>query len=116
MTRSASQVERLACLELRGGNQLTTYGARLSVLTAWVTCNPLRPSQRDGDLYYLSACSRGSSARAGLACLLSMARSLPVNSPTAAGKALLVAVGRFRGSAPAKDDATVVTLRCVGAA
>ncbi len=28
-----------------------------------MSCNPLRPSQRGGDLYYLSACSRGSIAR-----------------------------------------------------
>jgi sigma-B regulation protein RsbU (phosphoserine phosphatase) len=67
MTGSASQVERLACLELRGGNQMTTYAARLPGLTAWVSCNPLRPSQHSGDLYYLSACSRGSIARVVIA-------------------------------------------------
>jgi sigma-B regulation protein RsbU (phosphoserine phosphatase) len=52
----------------------------------------------------------------GLECLLSMARSLPVSSAAAAGEALMAAVVRFRGSAPAKDDATVVALRCEGAA
>ena len=52
----------------------------------------------------------------GLQCLLSMARSLPVSSATAAGEALMAAVARFRGNAPAKDDATVVALRCEGAA
>ena len=256
MTGSVVKVERLACLELRGGNHLTTYAARLPGLSAWVSCNPLRPSTRGGDLYYLSACSHGSIARVviadvsghgekvsaaaarlqnsaaaihrslgsvavdprpqrivlperaprqvrhrlsgqlrvpigdllftnaghmlplwyraasqkwtylqdfmpapktisdlplglipgteyhqtaarlgpgdllilytdgineaeneagdqlGLACLLSMARSLPTNSPTAAGEALMAAVSRFRGAAPAKDDATVVALRC----
>ena len=63
MTGSVGQVERLACLELRGGNQLATYAARLPGLSAWVSCNPLQPSERGGDLYYLSACSHGSIAR-----------------------------------------------------
>jgi len=260
MTESAGQIDRLACLELRGGNHSATYAAELPGLSAWVSCNPLRPSQRGGDLYYLSACSRGSIARVviadvaghgervsaaaarlqdalrqhidlwdqsvlirelnesfftddrrvkfataflgsfasesgdllftnaghmlplryraatqewsylqdfmpapkeisdlplglipgteyhqtavrlppgdllilytdgvneaeneagvqlGLACLLAVARSLPVHSATAAGEALMAAVARFRGNAPAKDDATVLTLRCEGAA
>lgn len=260
MTAGAGKIERLACLELRGGNQLATYSARLPGLSAWVSCTPMRPSTRGGDLCYLSACSHGSIARTviadvsghgervsaatgwledalrqhidlwdqsvlirdlsesffrrehglqfataflgsfasesgdllftnaghmlplwyraatrkwsylrdfmpepkrisdlplglipgtqyhqtaarlapgdllilytdgvneaeneggdqlGLACLLSIARSLPVHSATAAGESLLVAVERFRGNAPAKDDATVVALRCVGAA
>jgi sigma-B regulation protein RsbU (phosphoserine phosphatase) len=67
MTGSASQVERLACLELRGGNHLARYSARLPGLSAWVSCNPLRPSRRGGDLYYLSACSHGSIARVVIA-------------------------------------------------
>ena len=259
MTGSTGQVERLACLELRGGNHLATYTARLPGLTAWVSCNPLRPSQRGGDLYYLSACSHGSIARVviadvaghgekvsaaavrlrnalrqhidlwdqsvlirdlndsffrderhvkfataflgsfssasgdllftnaghlpplwyrastkawsylqdfmpeakevsdlplglipgteyhqaevrlasgdllilytdgineaeneagvqlGLECLLSMVRSLQVNSAAAAGEALIAAVTQFRENAPAKDDATVVALQCEGA-
>jgi serine phosphatase RsbU (regulator of sigma subunit) len=63
----AGQVHRLACLELRGGNHLATYSAELPGLAAWVSCNPLRPSQRGGDLYYLSACSHGSIARVVIA-------------------------------------------------
>jgi serine phosphatase RsbU (regulator of sigma subunit) len=260
MTASAGNVPSLACQELRGGNQLATYAARLPGLTAWVSCNPLRPSRRGGDLYYLSACSHGSIARVviadvsghgekvnaaavrlqqalrqyidlwdqselirdlnesffqdehrvkfataflgsfasesgdllftnaghmlplfyraateewsylkdftpepaevsdlplgmipgteyhqtaarlapgdllilytdgineaeneagdqlGLECLLSMARSLPVSSATAVGESLIGAVARFRGNAPANDDATIVTLLCEGAA
>jgi len=260
MTAGAGKIERLACLELRGGNQLSTYSARLPGMTAWVSCNPLQPSTRGGDLYYLSACSHGSIARMviadvsghgervsaaagrledalrqhidlwdqsvlirdlsesffrrehglqfataflgsfasesgdllftnaghmlplryraatrkwsylqdfmpqpkkisdpplglipgteyhqtaarlapgdllilytdglneaeneagdqlGLACLLSIARNLPVHSPAVAGGSLLAAVARFRGNVPAKDDATVVALRCEGAA
>ena len=63
MTGSPGQVERLACLELRGGNHLAKYVVRLPGLTAWVSCDPMRPSRRGGDLYYLSACSHGSIAR-----------------------------------------------------
>jgi sigma-B regulation protein RsbU (phosphoserine phosphatase) len=259
MTASAGNVHRLACLELHGGNQLARYAARLRGLTAWVSCNPLEPSRRGGDHYYLSACSHGSTARVviadvsghgdrvsaaavllqnalrqyidlwdqsllisdlnesffrdehgvkfataflgsfasepgdllftnaghmlplfyraatqewsylqdfmpapkdvsdlplglipgtechqtaarlapadlpilytdgineaeneagdqlGLECLLSMAHSFPVSSATAAGEALM-AVTRFRGNTPPEDDATVVALRCEGAA
>lgn len=67
MTGSVGKVERLACLELRGGNQLATYAERLPGLSAWVSCNPLRPSARGGDLYYLSACSHASIARVVIA-------------------------------------------------
>jgi serine phosphatase RsbU (regulator of sigma subunit) len=67
MTASPDQVHRLACLELRGGNHLATYSAALPGLAAWVSCKPLRPSERGGDLYYLSACSHGSIARVVIA-------------------------------------------------
>jgi phosphoserine phosphatase RsbU/P len=260
VTASAGNGDRLACLELRGGNQLARYAARLPGLAAWVSCTPLEPSRRGGDVYYLSACSHGSIARVviadvsghgekvsaaaarlqnalrryidlwdqsllirdlnesffrdehrvkfataflgcfasesgallftnaghmlplfyraatqewsylqdfvpapkelsdlplglipgteyhqaaaklargdllilytdgineaeneagdqlGLECLLSIVRSLPINSATAAGEVLTAAVTRFRGDAPAKDDATVVALRCEGEA
>jgi len=258
MIGNAGQVERIGCVELRGGNEVATYATRLPGLAAWVSCNPLRPSQRGGDLYYLSACSHGSIARVviadvsghgervsaaavylehalrkhidlwdqsvlirdlnesllrderhvqfataflgslvsssgdllftnaghmlplwyraaaqewsylqdfmpkskeisdlplglipgtgyhqtavrlapgdllilytdgineaeneageelGLERLLSMARRFPVGSATAAGESLMAAVARFRGNAPAKDDATVVVLLCEG--
>jgi sigma-B regulation protein RsbU (phosphoserine phosphatase) len=52
----------------------------------------------------------------GLDGLLAMARCLPANSATATGETLVAAVARFRGSAPAKDDATVVALRYEGGA
>jgi sigma-B regulation protein RsbU (phosphoserine phosphatase) len=67
MIDTAGQAHRLACLELRGGNHLATYAARLPGLAAWVSCNPFGPSQRGGDLYYLSACSHGSIARVVIA-------------------------------------------------
>src|SRR6202050_4920947 len=58
---------RLACLELRGGNHSAAYSADLPGLAGWVSCRPLRPSPRGGDLYYLSACSQGVIARVALA-------------------------------------------------
>jgi sigma-B regulation protein RsbU (phosphoserine phosphatase) len=46
----------------------------------------------------------------GLHRLLSIARGLPVDSAAAAGRGLLSAIGRFRGSVPPADDETVVAL------
>ena len=51
--------ERLACLEIRGGNHHATYEAELPGLKGWICCRPLRPSCKGGDLYYLSVCSGG---------------------------------------------------------
>src|ERR1700683_2413220 len=67
MAEEPERVYRLACLELRGGNHLAAYPAELPGLVAWVSCRPLHPSPRGGDLYYLSACSQGVVARVALA-------------------------------------------------
>src|SRR6266700_1318678 len=67
MIEEVDEVHRLACLELRGGNQLAMYSAELPGLLGWVSCHPLDPSPRGGDLYYLSACSQGVIARVVLA-------------------------------------------------
>lgn len=63
----ANENYRLACLEVRGGNHLAAYGAELPGLDGWVSCRPLHPSPRGGDLYYMSACSQGVVARVVLA-------------------------------------------------
>jgi len=47
--------------------------------------------------------------------LLKLAASLPVDSPAAAGEALLKAVGDYRGGAPASDDQTLVVLQRLAA-
>jgi sigma-B regulation protein RsbU (phosphoserine phosphatase) len=60
-------VYRLACLELRGGNRAAVYRADLPGMSAWVSCRPLAPATRGGDLYYLSVCSRGSVSRVTVA-------------------------------------------------
>jgi len=67
MVAETDQVYRLACLELRGGNHLAEYRAELPGLAGWVSCRPLHPSPRGGDLYYMSACSEGVIARVALA-------------------------------------------------
>jgi sigma-B regulation protein RsbU (phosphoserine phosphatase) len=63
----ADEVHRLACQEVRGGNRLAAYSAELPGLTGWVSCHPLQPSPRGGDVYYMSACSKGLMARVVLA-------------------------------------------------
>jgi serine phosphatase RsbU (regulator of sigma subunit) len=63
----ANENYRLACLEVRGGNHLAAYAAELPGLDGWVSCRPLHPSPRGGDLYYMSACSQGVVARVVLA-------------------------------------------------
>lgn len=67
LPQEVDQPYRLACLELHGGNQAGTYSAELPGLASWVSCRPLGDSQRGGDLYYLSACSKGVIARVALA-------------------------------------------------
>lgn len=67
MPQEPDQPYRLACLELHGGNHAGAYSAELPGLAGWVSCRPLVPSQRGGDLYYLSTCSRGAIARVALA-------------------------------------------------
>lgn len=62
-----SEVYRLACLEIRGGNRAARYEAELPGLDAWISCRPLFPATRGGDLYYLSVCSQGAISRITLA-------------------------------------------------
>jgi sigma-B regulation protein RsbU (phosphoserine phosphatase) len=63
----ADEVQRLSCLELRGGNHHATYSAELPGLDVWVSCLPLLPSAKGGDVYYLSVCSKGAVSRITLA-------------------------------------------------
>ncbi|MBZ5619744.1 MAG: serine/threonine-protein phosphatase [Acidobacteriia bacterium] len=68
MTSERAEVaHRLACLEVRGGNHLAAYSVQLPGLAGWVSCHPLQPSPRGGDVYYMSACSQGVMARVALA-------------------------------------------------
>lgn len=67
MLERADEVHTLACQEVRGGNHLAVYSAELPGLTGWVSCQPLEPSPRGGDVYYMSSCSQGVMARVVLA-------------------------------------------------
>lgn len=58
---------RLACLELKGGNERVAYSIEMPGLAAWVSCRPMTPATRGGDLHYLSVCSQGFVSRVALA-------------------------------------------------
>jgi phosphoserine phosphatase RsbU/P len=62
----------------------------------------------------LNECCDESGDQLGLDRLLSLADNLPVESAAAAGRSLLFAVERFRGSALPDDDVTVVALERPG--
>src|SRR5215469_4010702 len=61
------QNPRLACLEVRGGNERARYAIQLPGISAWVCCRPITPSVRGGDLHYFSVCSHGFVSRIALA-------------------------------------------------
>src|SRR5947209_1051592 len=86
IVQQADRVDRLACLEVRGGNHLAAYAAELPGLAGWVSCQPLQPSPRGGDVYYMSACSQGVMARVVLADVAGH------------GEAVSTAAGRLRGA------------------
>ena len=60
-------VSRMACLEIKGGNRLESYGVDLPGLSAWISCRPLIPSTEGGDLHYLTVCGEGAISRVVLA-------------------------------------------------
>jgi phosphoserine phosphatase RsbU/P len=63
----SGNVRRLACLEIKGGNERVSYSIELPGLIAWVSCRPMAPATRGGDLHYLSVCSQGFVSRIALA-------------------------------------------------
>jgi sigma-B regulation protein RsbU (phosphoserine phosphatase) len=63
----SGNVRRLVCLEIRGGNERVAYSIALPGLIAWVSCRPMAPATRGGDLHYLSVCSQGFVSRIALA-------------------------------------------------
>ena len=76
--------QRVACLEVRGGNHMATYSVQLPGLAGWVSCRPLQSAPRGGDVYYMSSCSQGVIARVALADV------------SGHGKAVSQAAGRLR--------------------
>ncbi len=53
----------LACMEVWGGNGRVAQALDLPGLLGWVYSEPYAGSETGGDVYYLSACSRGQVAR-----------------------------------------------------
>ena len=67
MTPPKPEIQRLACLEIKGGNERAAYSMELPGLVAWVSSRPMAPAARGGDLHYLSVCSQGFVSRIALA-------------------------------------------------
>jgi sigma-B regulation protein RsbU (phosphoserine phosphatase) len=63
----AGEVRKIACQEVRGGNLRAAYEAELPGLTGWIFCQPVASSPSGGDVYYMSACSKGLIAHVVLA-------------------------------------------------
>jgi hypothetical protein len=60
-------LERIECMEVWGGSQLTSRGVQLGGLDAWVVSKPHGGAQRGGDVYYASSCGTGRISRLLLA-------------------------------------------------
>ena len=59
--------QRMQCMEVWGGSQLTTRGVAFGGLDAWVYSKPHGEAQHGGDVYYASSCATGRIARLLLA-------------------------------------------------
>ncbi len=59
--------QRMTCMEVWGGSQLTTRGVEMGGLDAWVYSKPFGDAQRGGDVYYASSCATGRITRLLLA-------------------------------------------------
>jgi sigma-B regulation protein RsbU (phosphoserine phosphatase) len=58
---------RLECLEVWGGNQRVSHAFELPGLDGWVYSEPVEAAVSEGDVHYLSVCSRGIISRIALA-------------------------------------------------
>jgi phosphoserine phosphatase RsbU/P len=59
--------QRMACMEIWGGNSLVETNVELPGLRGWIHSQPLAPATKGGDVYYLSVCSQGMLSRIVLA-------------------------------------------------
>jgi len=64
---SDKPTERMQCMEVWGGSQLTARGVELGGLDAWVYSKPYGGVQHGGDVYYASSCATGRITRLLLA-------------------------------------------------
>jgi sigma-B regulation protein RsbU (phosphoserine phosphatase) len=59
--------ERMQCMEVWGGSQITSQRVAFGGLDAWVYSKPFDGAQRGGDVYYASSCATGRISRVLLA-------------------------------------------------
>lgn len=64
---AAGDSQRIECMEVWGGSQLTARGVQLGGLDAWVYSKPYGQAPRGGDVYYASSCATGRITRLLLA-------------------------------------------------
>jgi sigma-B regulation protein RsbU (phosphoserine phosphatase) len=64
---SAQPSQRMQCMEVWGGSQLTAQGVEFGGLDAFVYSKPYGQAQHGGDVYYASSCGTGRIARLLLA-------------------------------------------------
>ncbi len=64
---SDKNIPRMTCMEVWGGNEMTTRGFEFGGLQAWVYSRPYGESKRGGDIYYASSCATGRISRLLLA-------------------------------------------------
>jgi sigma-B regulation protein RsbU (phosphoserine phosphatase) len=64
---TASEMERIQCMEVWGGNQSADLGVMMLGLDAWVYSKPYGDASAGGDVYYVSSCATGRITRLLLA-------------------------------------------------
>ena len=64
---SRKPAQQMTCMEVWGGNQLTTRRVEMGGLDAWVYSKPFGNAERGGDVYYASSCATGRITRLLLA-------------------------------------------------
>lgn len=64
---SADNEQRMQCMEVWGGSQLTDQTVAFSGLDAWVSSKPYGGASHGGDVYYASSCGTGRITRLLLA-------------------------------------------------
>jgi len=64
---SPPAAQRMQCMEVWGGSQLTSAGVEFGGLDAWVYSKPYGQAKAGGDVYYASSCATGRISRLLLA-------------------------------------------------
>jgi sigma-B regulation protein RsbU (phosphoserine phosphatase) len=73
-----SDIVRLACLEVWGGNRRVNHAVELPGLGGWIYSDPVERADLGGDVHYISVCSNGIISRFALADVSGHGRSSSV--------------------------------------